>query len=162
MNPRKHYNDVIMSAMASQITSLTIVYSAVYLGADQRKYQSPASLAFVRGIHRWPVNSPHKGSVTRQLSPFDDVFMASNPTPPATHHLCTSCAYVNTLRPIQNGRHFADDVFKYIFLNENVWILIKISLKFVPKDPIDNIPALVQIMAWRRAGDKPLSETMMP
>ena len=56
-----HYGDVIMSAMASQITSLTFVYSTVYSGADQRKHQSSASLAFVRGIHRWPVNSPHKG-----------------------------------------------------------------------------------------------------
>ena len=68
---------------------------------------------------------------------------------------------LNTLRPKQNGRHFADDIFKRIFLNENVWIPIKISLKFVPKDPINNIPALVQIMAWRRPGDKPLSESMM-
>ena len=62
-----HYNDVIMSAMASQITSLTIVYSSVYSGADQRKHQSSASLAFVRGIHRWPVNSPHKWPVTRKM-----------------------------------------------------------------------------------------------
>ena len=53
---------------------------------------------------------------------------------------------VNTLRPRQNGHHFADDIFKCIFLNENVWILIKISLKFVPKGPINNIPSLVQIM----------------
>ena len=53
-----------MSSMASQITTLTIVYSTVYSGADQRKHQSSASLAFVRGIHRWPVNSPHKGPVT--------------------------------------------------------------------------------------------------
>ena len=67
----------------------------------------------------------------------------------------------NTLRPRQHGRHFADDIFKCIFLNENVWISIKISLKFVPKGPINNIPALVQIMAWRRPGDKPLSEAMM-
>ena len=66
-----------------------------------------------------------------------------------------------TLRPRQNGRHFADDIFKCIFLNENVWIPIEISLKFVPKGPITNIPALVQIMAWRRPGDKPLSEPMM-
>ena len=64
-----HYNDVIMSAMASQITSITMVYSTVYSGADQRKHQSPASLAFV-GIHRWPVNSPHKGPVTRKVVPF--------------------------------------------------------------------------------------------
>ena len=64
-NDLLHYNDVIMSAMASQITSLTIVYSTVYSGADLRKHQSSASLAFVRGIHRWPVNSPHKGPVVR-------------------------------------------------------------------------------------------------
>ena len=68
---------------------------------------------------------------------------------------------VKTLRPRQNGRHFADDILKCIFLNENVRILIKISLRCVPKDPINNIPALVQIMAWRRPGDKPLSESMM-
>ena len=67
----------------------------------------------------------------------------------------------NTLRPRQHGHHFADDTFKRIFLNENVIISIKISLKFVPKGPINNIPALVQIMAWRRPGDKPLSEPMM-
>ena len=69
--------------------------------------------------------------------------------------------HLNTLRPRQNGRHFADDTFKPIFLNENIQISIKISLKFVPKEPVNNIPALVQIMAWRRPGDKPLSETMM-
>ena len=68
-----------------------------------------------------------------------------------------NCKY-NTLRPRQHCRNFADDIFKGIFLNENVWILIKISLKFVPKGPINNIPALVQMMAWRRIGDKPLSE----
>ena len=73
--------------------------------------------------------------------------------------LCSS--NVNTLRPRQNDRHFADDTFKRIFLKENVRISIKISLNFVPKSPIDNIPALVQIMARRRPGDKPLSEPMM-
>ena len=67
----------------------------------------------------------------------------------------------NTLRPRRNGQHFADDILKRIFFNENVWISIKISLKFVPKGPINNIPALVQIMVWRRSGDKPLSEPMM-
>ena len=61
-----HYKSVILSSMASQITSLTIVYSTVHLGADQRKHQSSASLAFVRGIHRWPVNSSHKWPVTRK------------------------------------------------------------------------------------------------
>ena len=63
--------------------------------------------------------------------------------------------------PGQNGRHFADDIFRCIFVNEKFCILIWISLKFVPKGPIDNIPALDQIMAWRRPGDKPLSEPML-
>ena len=67
----------------------------------------------------------------------------------------------NSLRPIQNGRHFADDSFKRIFENKNEWISPRISLTFVPKVLINNIPALVQIMAWRRPGDKPLSEQMM-
>ena len=70
-----HYSDVIMSTIASQITSLAIVYSTVYSDADQREHQSSASLAFVRGIHRWPVNSPHKWPVTRKILPFDDVIM---------------------------------------------------------------------------------------
>ena len=69
--------------------------------------------------------------------------------------------HLDILRPKQNGRHFADDIFKCIFLNENVWTWIKISLKFVPQGPINNIRALVQIMAWRRPGDKPLSGPMM-
>ena len=71
-----------------------------------------------------------------------------------------TCLLFNTLRPRQNGRRFADDIFRCIFLNENVWIPIKISLKFVPRGPISNIPALVHIMTWRRPGDKPLSEAM--
>ena len=70
-----HYNDVLMRAMASQIISLAIVYSSAYSGADQRRHQSSASLAFVRGIHRRPVNAPHKGPVTRKMFPFDDVIM---------------------------------------------------------------------------------------
>ena len=70
-----HYNDVIMSMMASQITSLTIVYSTVYSGPDQRKHESSASLASVWGIHRWLVNSPHKGPVMRKMFPFDDIIM---------------------------------------------------------------------------------------
>ena len=70
-----HYDDVIMGAIASLITSLTIVYSTVYSEADQRKHQSSASLAVVWGIHRGPVNSPHKWPVTRKMFPFDDVIM---------------------------------------------------------------------------------------
>ena len=70
-----HYSDIIMSAMASQIICVLIVYSTVWSGADQRKHQSSASLAFVRGIHRWHVNSPHKGPVTRNIFPFHDFIL---------------------------------------------------------------------------------------
>ena len=73
----------------------------------------------------------------------------------------TKPQWVNSLRPRQNGRNFPEDIYKWIFLNENVWILIKISLRFVSKGLINNIPVLVQIMAWRRLGNKPLSEPMM-
>ena len=72
-----HYSDFIMSAMASQIPGVTIVYITICSGADQRKHQSSASLAFVRGIHRWPVNSAHKGPVMRKMFPFDDVIMGN-------------------------------------------------------------------------------------
>ena len=365
-----------MGAIASQITSFTIVYSIVYSYADQRKHQSSASLAFVRGIYSGPVNSPHEWPVTRKMFPFDDVIMSIlekkyhktailhiNPLGPsyttwqhrsgststqvmiccltapshylnqcwlinltrdttATNHLnklkyhlskisfksprgqwvqvpvgviimvqmqdgtrkkfgnkietsmwaacqvwvkpdsCEACLgeitrgyhlddcrggtkkkvlsgevnslapgrfqfnfryiifkltlvngglgisceialiwmsldstddlsrlfqlmawchqatshylsqcwprslspydvtrpqWVNSLRPRQNGHFFADDTFKRIFLNENIRIAIKISLNFVPKGLINNIPALVLIMAWLRPGDKPLS-----
>ena len=72
----KHYNDVIMGAIAFQTTSLTIVYSAVYSGADQRKHESCALLAFVGGIYRGPVNSSHKWPVTQKMFPLDDVIMS--------------------------------------------------------------------------------------
>ena len=81
-----------MSKMASQITSLTIVYSTVDSGADQRKHQSSSSLAFVQGIHQWPVNSRHKGPVMSKMFPFDDVIM-NQPhihlyLAPASLHMC--------------------------------------------------------------------------
>ena len=94
-----HYNDVIMSTIASKITSLTIVYSTVYSNANQRIHQSSASLAIVRGIHRGPVNSPHKWPVTRKMFPFDDIIMCHRETlltgrgyqwdiPTAINHMC--------------------------------------------------------------------------
>ena len=84
---RKHCNNVIMGAIAYQITSPTIVYSTVYSDADERKHQSSASLAFLRGIHRWPVNSPHKWPVTRKMFPFDDAIMN-------THRYIIICWYL--------------------------------------------------------------------
>ena len=83
-----HYDDVIMDSIASQITSLTIVYSTVHSGADQRKHQSSASLAFVWEIHRWPVNFPHKWPVTRKMFPFDDVIMFTTITVDDTLGFC--------------------------------------------------------------------------
>ena len=96
--------------------------------------------------------------VTRQSHPCDITYIDAVNTGPGKWNLFI---LINTLRPRQNGRYFTDDVFKWIFLNENAWISLKISLKFVPKVRINNIPAMVQIMAWRRPGDKPLSEPMM-
>ena len=152
--------------MMSQISSLYIVYSTVYSCADERKHHSSASLAFVRGIHRWPVNSPHKWPLTRKMFPFDDVIMKhtgdgmcsdqisrqiirNNQSLKKANVMCTpSLAQhnntwwtLNTLKPRQNGHHFPGDMFKCIFLNENVSISIKISLKFVLKGPINSIPA---------------------
>ena len=87
-----HYNDVIMGTIASQITSLTIVYSTVYSDADQRIHQSSASLAFVRGIHRGPVNSPHKWPVTRKMFPFDDVITSAT-----KHRTCGTSVWSHIL-----------------------------------------------------------------
>ena len=87
-----HYSDVIMSAMASQITGVTIVYLTVCSGADQRKHQSSASLALTRGTRRWPVTSLHKGPVTRKMAAFDDVIMddtSNNSTIPTIMSLVT-------------------------------------------------------------------------
>ena len=106
---QKHYNDVIMTTMASQITSLTVVYSIVY--SDQSKHQSSASLAFVRRIHRWPVNSPHKRPVTRKIFPFDDVVMIN--------HSMVGHLSVNNWGSEWYGGHLADDIFKCILMNYN-------------------------------------------
>ena len=143
---RFHYGDVIMGAMASQITSLTIVYSTVYSGADQRKHQSSAFPAFVRGIRRWPMNSPYKWPVVRKMVPFDAVIMFQYvfyPLQPKARCFVIIGYCVNSSLPGQKGRHFAYDIFRGIFVNEMFCILIKISLKFRPKGLIDNSPALV-------------------
>ena len=87
---RRHYSDVIMSAMTCQITSVSIVFSTVCSGADRRKHQSSTSLAIVRGIHRWPVDFPHKGPVKRNMFPFDDIIMRGDkPLSEPTLAYCT-------------------------------------------------------------------------
>ena len=121
--------------VVSQITSLTIVYLIVHPGGDQRRRQSSASLAFVRGLHRWPVNSPHKWPVTRKMLPFDDVIMwwlrilrwqVINRHSADWKVSILPSKFISSLLE-QNVRHFADDIFRCIFVNEKFCILIKIS-----------------------------------
>ena len=138
-NHADNYSDVIMGTMASQITSLTIVYSRFIQRAYQRKHQSSASLAFVRGIHRWPMNSPHKGS-NQKMFPFDDVIMiygschtrSSNKTHPCTPLISTMYRhpfFLNSSAPGQKWRKY----FKCKLVNKN-WLTFTItfSLKCVP------------------------------
>ena len=114
-----HYNDVIMGTIASQINSLTIFYSIVYSDADQRKHQSSASLAFVRGIHRGLVNSPHKWPVTRKMFPFDDVIMFT-----VTPHVCptaTAFSSLNVSYIIKLSFHPSTELVEYTDLkNDNI------------------------------------------
>ena len=107
-----HYDDVIMDSIASQITSLMIVYSTVHSGTDQRKHQSSASLAFVWEIHRWPVNFPHKWPVTRKMFPFDDVIMS---------WLCSK--QTDTSRTMAIGLSFSVDFG--LILNDKVLVVLQ-------------------------------------
>ena len=107
-----------MGVMVSQITSLTIVYSTVYWGADQRKHQSSASLAFVPGMHRGPVKSPHKGPVTPKMFPFDDVIMFASADTWYDGNADLPMTFTQWGRD-KNGRHFAEGFFKRISFNEN-------------------------------------------
>ena len=127
-----HHSDVIMSTMASQITTLMIVYSTVYSGPDQRKQQSSASLAFVMEIHQWQVNSPFKGRVTRKMFPFDDVIMVFY-----TQYVCMIwiCAekcvicrnefirflknireYISSIHPQQSNTYLVIYIYIYIYI----------------------------------------------
>ena len=104
LTAKVHYNDVIMSAMASQITSVSIVCSTVCPSADQRKHQSSASLAFLWGIHQWPANSPHK-PVTWKMFPFDDVIMLCG------HHPCFGCLSGNNIA-VEHREWYKEHMFK--------------------------------------------------
>ena len=116
-----------MGAIASQITSLPIVHPTVYSGGDQRKHQSSPSLVFVRGIHRWPVNSPHKGPVTRKMFPFDDVIMVMVCMGAHTSFRITSmslgqsndCNQTISLTPVKNPKRIS------IKMTGIHWMLIK-------------------------------------
>ena len=125
-----HYNDVIMSAMASQITSVSNVCSIVGPVADQRKHQSFASLAFVLGIHRWPANSPHKRQVTWKMFPFDDVIMS---TTDVGHITCVP-SVLPTIPITNRMKYFGPliDVQGYNFMvshGQKEWVFISISLR---------------------------------
>ena len=111
--------------------------------------------AFENVSAKWRPFRPEEDELKMNVSMYLLDQCAGNRTRGYAHDL------FSTLRPRQNGHHFADDIFKCISLNENFWILNKIPLKYVPYGLIDNMAALVQIMAWRRADVKPLSEPMM-
>ena len=120
-----------MSAIASRITSFTTVYLIVYSRADQRKHQSSASLAFVRGIHRRPVNSPHKGPVTRKMVPFDDVIMNGNKIRTTMCRLTT-----RTRGPGQGLSTITRPLFKLIFKNCLTHL------------PLDKMASISQLILW--------------
>ena len=126
-----HYSYVIVSAMASQITRLTIFYTTVYSGTDEWKHQRFASLAFVRG------NSPATGEFTTQ--------MASNAENVSTW-------WRPHFSPGQNGRHFADDIFNCIFLKENIWIAIKLHWNLYPMSHNGLAPNKRQAFFWINVG----------
>ena len=126
-----HYDDVIMSEIASQITSLTIVYSTVLSGAYQSKHQSSASLAFVWEIHRWPVNFPHKRPVTRKIFPFDDVIMQSSDkeisqecnTFFSASTAPTDLSHISrhTSVPYPTMHHFLTEMWTFLLQNGALW-----------------------------------------
>ena len=122
-----HYNDVVMGAIVSQITSLAIVYSAVYSGADQRKHQSSASLAFVRGIHRGPVNFPHKWPVARKMFPFDDVIM--------TIHLVNTtmaCRHGVSHMNMEYEKKKTDKITKIVVFIDETKYLTTLFITYIP------------------------------
>ena len=145
-----------MSTMASQTTNVSIVYSTVYSGTDQRKHQNSASLAFVRRIHRWLVNSPHKGPVTWKMFPFDDVIMfclvqrgcrgVSDDT--CSVHTTTFC-----------WRQFQIDFHKEVL---SFFILIWVSLNCLSMIWIEFKSASLQVMTWYSTGDSHYLTTAEP
>ena len=134
-----------MSTMTTQITSLTIVYLIVCSSLDQRRHQSSASLAVVRGIHRWPVNSPHKGPVTRKMIPYDDVIMFTN-------SIYLYVIVINLLAPGRFDSNFKSIFLKLVIQNFSLSHCCEIALRWMtPKFTDDFLPFVqvqVQIMAW--------------
>ena len=125
---RTHCNNVMIGAIASQITSLTIAYSTVSSGADQRKHQSSASLAFVRGIHRSAVNYPHKRPVKRKTCPTDDVIMASQYLPMIIFNLC-SClsSFIQNITALRKWRQ----TYHIEFIQTSAWYEFAINIRLI-------------------------------
>ena len=145
----RHYHDYTMLTAKMMITLWHLLFLILILNVLQQIAKPRTRIARL-------AKRMTNASVMHAMPSFTSTpLLKSVKVSYATH------TFVNSLRPKQNGRHFADDIFKCFFLNENAWISPKSSLKFVPKVRINNIPAWVQIMAWRRPGDKPLSEPMM-
>ena len=141
----EHYSDVIMSATASQITGVVIVYSTPCSGAHQRKHQSSASLAFVREIHWWPVNSPYKGPVTRKMFPFDDAIMSYyiQYIPRNMHTVFALLCFVGVIHwlifPYPSGLlhwHCGNLTIAPVPAKQPWWIWINTSCEFIMNDCI--------------------------
>ena len=158
----------------SQLSNPSDLPCSVSIESQQVPGSLPTNFNFTEGVHPVPgFGTAVQSGITNfcQFSLQCLFFMMSLTLLGLPNHVLTMFrtnqwfaflqGYFNSLRPRQKGRHFADDTFRRIFLNENLWTLLKNSLKIVPKVRINNSPALVQIMAWRRPGDKPLSEPMM-
>ena len=137
--------------MTMILTSMTMVGWADVPDSDWGDFRCRLAIDISSFVWNWPNTMDMVSALWISMPCYIDLCVMVAP----------DCMLLNTLRPKQNGCHFPDDIFKWIFLNENVWISMNISLRFVPRGPINNIPTLVHVMAWRRPGDKPLSEPMM-
>ena len=115
-----------MGTVASQIASLTIVNSTVYSGVDQRKHQRSASLAFVRGIYRWPVNSPHKWPVTRKMFPFDDVIVRCQVDCPGRHRDVLTLVLIDHQGVMLTTFTFQCPTCTYVYWNGNI-VMLRLS-----------------------------------
>ena len=142
-----HYNDAIMGAVASQITSLTIVYSTVDSDADQRKHQSSASLAFVWGIHRGPMNSPHKWPVTRKMFSFDDIILRSTVI---FSTVWTDLSIVQIMNVKVTNRMMNRDGSRMVWCNLcfNYWNLIKWLTIFTQYFHMQNDFCFIFVINW--------------
>ena len=137
-----HYSDVIMSAIASQTTGVSIVDSTVCLGVDQRKHQSSASLAFVRGIHQWPLDSPQKGPVARKMLPFDDVTM---------HPRFSRCQRLNAPPPpppppLKGSTLYSEGSFVRRFFSPKPFEVAMVRRTYGPKVLYSEVPLLRKLL----------------